>query len=297
MIMHADEVPTSADLVERLVAAQLPQWAGLPAVRVPSSGTDNAIYRLGDDVAARLPRRESSVDQIELERRWLPSLAPLVPTAIPETLAVGEPGEGYPFPWSVCRWLPGESLPQDGYDGTGVAEDLGAFVSAMQRVELPDAPAPGETTYRGLPLATRDEDTRRAIGELEDEIDTAAATAAWEAMLRIPDWDGAPVWFHGDLLPGNLLREGGRLSAVIDFGCLGMGDPAADLIAGWSVLTGPARDAFRRSVAVDDDTWARGRGWAFSMALIQLPYYRDTNPGMSANARYVIREILARDPG
>ena len=291
--MHADEVPTDRVLVGRLVAAQLPQWAGLPIERVPSSGTDNAIYRLGDEVAARLPRIASAVGQIELERRWLRRLAPLLPSPIPETLAVGVPGESYPFPWSVCRWLSGENPPQDGFDSTAVAEDLGAFVAALQRVELSGAPAPGETTYRGLPLSTRDADTRRSIGELEGEIDTAAATSAWEAALRAPPWEGRPVWFHGDLLPGNLLCRNGRLSAVIDFGCLGVGDPASDLIAGWSVLAGDARGAFRAALGVDDASWARGRGWALALAVMQLPYYKDTNPGMATNARHVIREVLA----
>ncbi|MFI7707762.1 aminoglycoside phosphotransferase family protein [Nonomuraea sp. NPDC049480] len=287
--MHADEVHTDAALVRRLLAAQFPQWADLPIERFPSPGTVNAVYRLGDDFSVRLPLVEGGVEDVTKEQEWLPRLAPLLPVAVPEALGTGVPGEGFPWPWTVCRWLPGAN-PQAGRlsDAESMAADLAAFVTAFRRVELPGGPR----AYRGGPLTAVDRATRRAIGELDGLIDTAAATAAWDAAVRTPEWAGPPVWVHSDLMPGNLLVENGRLTGVIDFATAGVGDPACDLIAAWNLLPEHARGVFRAALDADDDTWARGRGWALSMALIQLPYYQHTNPAIAANARHVIHEVL-----
>ncbi|AVH61647.1 MULTISPECIES: aminoglycoside phosphotransferase family protein [Streptomyces] len=288
--MHANEVPIDEPLVRRLLAAQFPGWAGLPLKRVESSGTVNAVYRLGDDLAVRLPRIPEGADDVVKERAWLPRLAPLLPFAVPEVLAVGVPGEGYPWHWAVLRWLDGE-LPVAGRltDAGALAADLAGFVSAMRQVDLPGGPP----AYRGGPLATVDDETRSATAELHGIIDTSAATAAWEAALAAPPWSGPPVWVHSDLMPMNLLTRQGRLSAVLDFATLGTGDPACDLIAAWNLLPAEARPAFRDILGADDAMWARGRGWALSMALIQLPYYRTTNPVIAGNAAYVIGEVLA----
>ncbi|MEU4537531.1 aminoglycoside phosphotransferase family protein [Streptosporangium sp. NPDC023825] len=277
-------------LVRRLVAAQFPRWADLPVEPFDSSGTDNAIYRLGDDMAVRLPRRAGSAAQVEKDLRWLPRLAPLLPVPVPVPLGAGRPAEDYPLPWSVYRWLDGES-PSAGHltEPGPLARDLAAFVDAFRRIDLPDGPP----AYRGGPLARLDAPTRVALGELRGMIDTDAATAAWEAALRTPEWQGPPVWVHSDLMPGNLLLVRGRLGAVIDFGTAGVGDPACDLIVAWNLLPAEVRDDFRTALQVDDATWARGRGRALSIALIALPYYRDTNPVFAANARHVIHEVLA----
>ena len=292
--MHADEVHTDVRLVRSLLAAQFPQWAALPVARVASSGTDNALYRIGADLVARLPRIERVVPQVRKERRWLPRLAPLLPLPVPVPVAVGAPGAGYPWPWSVCPWLPGANpTTADAGDDRALAVALARFVVALRTVDATGGPSPGEhNVYRGVPLALRDEATRAAIASLRGMIDTDAATAAWDAALRTPAWAGSPVWIHGDLSAGNILVRDGRLAAVIDFGCLGVGDPACDLIAAWNLLRGDAREAFRAGVGVDDAAWSRGRGWALSMALIQLPYYKDTNPALAASARHVIAQLI-----
>ncbi|MCX4667467.1 aminoglycoside phosphotransferase family protein [Streptomyces sp. NBC_01381] len=288
--MHADEADIDAALVRRLLAAQFPRWASLTVTPVESNGTVNAIYRIGDDMAVRLPRVAGGVDDVRTEVEHLPRLAERVPFAVPAPLGKGEPGDGYPWPWYVYRWLDGAN-PLIG----GVAEpkllaaDLARFVTALHRVEPTGLP----TAYRPGPLAPRDRDTRDAIAQLDGVIDTGAAAAAWDAALRAPEWAGPPVWVHADLQPGNLLTTGGRLSAVIDFGCMGIGEPAVDLITAWSLLTGEARKEFRAALDVDDATWARGRGWALSIALIELPYYRTRNETIASTARHVIEEVLA----
>jgi len=293
--MHADEVDTDVDLVGRLLAAQFPHWADLPIEPVHSAGTDNAIYRLGDDMAVRLPRIHWATGQPEKEHRWLPRLAPLLPLAIPVPLAKGTPAEGYPWHWSVHRWLEGETATIERITDPGrVATELAQFVAALQGIDATGGPPPGEhNSFRGAPLATRDAPTRAAIASLGSAIDARAVTAAWEAALRAPAWHGPPVWLHGDLQAGNLLAVRGRLSAVIDFGCLGVGDNACDVMVAWTYLSAGTREAFRAALAVDDATWARGRGWALSVGLIALPYYQRTNPVLAGIARRAIDEALA----
>ena len=292
--MHADEVDIDAPLVRRLIAAQFPQWRDLAVVPVPSSGTDNAMYRLGDDMAVRLPRRPRATESLAKEQAWLPRLAPHLPLAIPVALAKGTQGEGYPWAWSICCWLAGEN-PVRGRiaDPCRMASDLAGFIAALHRIDPKGGPAPGTHNFwRGVTLARRDAYTRDAIAALKDAIDVEAVTMAWEKDAAAPQWQGAPVWIHGDLSAGNLLADGGRLSAVIDFGGLGVGDPACDLIVAWSLFEGEARDSFRAALSVDDATWARGCGWALSCALVALPYYQTTNPAIAAAARYTIGEVL-----
>ncbi|OKK17269.1 phosphotransferase [Streptomyces sp. CB00455] len=281
------------DLVRRLIAGQFPRWAGRSVRRVPSGGTVNAMYRLGEDMVVRLPLTAGGAEDVAAERAWLPHLARLLPVAVPEVLGAGEPAEGYPWPWSVYRWLAGEN-PRAGALGAPelLAGDLAAFVAAMRRITLPGAPP----AYRGGPLATLDDSTRAAIETLrgipEEGVDCGAVTAVWQDALRAPAWDGPPVWLHADLMPGNLLVDGGRLTSVIDFGCTGVGDPACDLFPAWNLLPAAARKVFREALDVDDATWRRGRGRTLSQALIALPYHRGTNPAMAGNARHVIRAVL-----
>jgi aminoglycoside phosphotransferase (APT) family kinase protein len=293
--MHVDEVDIDVSFVGRLLAAQLPQWAHLPLEPVCSAGTDNAIYRLGDDMAVRLPRIHGATGQVNKEHQWLPKLAPLLPLAIPVPLAKGTPGEGYPWHWSVYRWLEGENVTIERLTDPGqAATELAQFITALQRIDPTGGPPPGPHNFsRGEPLAMRDTRTRAAIATLHGTLDTDAATAAWEAALQAPAWPGPAVWIHGDLQPGNLLARQGRLSAVIDFGGLGVGDPACDLIVAWNLLSAGTRDVFRAALPVDDATWARGRGWALSVGLIALPYYQSTNPVLADISRRAIDEALA----
>lgn len=291
--MHADEVDTDVSLVRRLLTAQFPQWADLPIEPVPSAGTDHALYRLGDDMAVRLPRIGWATGQAEKERQWLSKLGGQLPLAIPVPLAKGTPGESYPWDWSVYRWLEGESATIERIaNPCEAATDLAHFVTALQRID----PAGGPPAGRGVPLAMRDTSTREAIAALRGMIDVHTVTAVWEGALGTPVWHGPPVWVHGDLLPGNLLVEQGRLSAVIDFGGLGLGDPACDLMVAWGLFSGESRDVFRVALSVDDATWARGRGHALSWALIFIPYYLDTNPLGVAAALHTIDEVLADRP-
>ncbi|WP_217169137.1 aminoglycoside phosphotransferase family protein [Streptomyces sp. AC512_CC834] len=296
---HSGPFPLDDRLVRRLVDGQFPQWTGLPVERFPSGGTVNAMFRLGDAMVVRLPLVEGGVEDVTTEREWLPRLSPLLPAAVPEVLGAGAPAEGCPWPWSVYRWLPGET-PEAGAltDPVGLATDLAGFVAAMRSVTLPGAPK----AYRGGPLATLDEATRAALDALrglpEEGVDCDALAAVWQDALRAPAPDKPPVWLHADLMPGNLLVDGGgRLSAVIDFGCTGVGDPACDLFPAWNLLPAGAREVFREALGVDEATWRRGRGRTLSQALIALPYYRKTNPAMAGNARHVIRAVLAETDG
>jgi aminoglycoside phosphotransferase (APT) family kinase protein len=294
--MHADEADIDAALVRRLLAAQFPHWAALPLQPVRSAGTDNALYRLGEERVVRLPRIHWAVEQVEKEQAWLPRLAPRLPLAIPVPLAKGAPGEGYPWDWSVYRWLEGENIAIERLaDPRQAATDLAQFVAAMQRIETTDGPPPGpHNSFRGVPLAVRDAPTCAAIASLHGLLDDLdSVTAAWEAALHAGAWSGAPVWIHGDLQAGNLLTAQGRLHAVIDFGCLGVGDPACDLMVAWNLLSAETRSVFRETLQADDATWARGRGWALSVALIALPYYQTTNPALVAISRRAIAEVLA----
>lgn len=293
--MHADEVPTSVALVRRLLAAQFPQWADLPIEPVPSAGTDNALYRLGNNLVVRLPRIHWAAAQVDKEQCWLPRLAPHLPLAIPVPLAKGAPGAGYPWHWSVYQWFEGEDAILDRLaDPSQAARQLAAFITALQQIDPADGPPAGvHNSSRGVPLARRDAQTRIAIAALDGALDAAATTAAWEAALQVPAWSGSPLWIHGDLKPGNLLAKGRRLSAVIDFGCLGVGDPACDLQVAWSFLSPETRRVFRAALQVDEATWARGRGWALSVALIALPYYRHTNPVLAAISQSTIDQVLA----
>lgn len=293
--MHTDEVQVDMFLVGRLLAAQFPQLADLPIEPVRSAGTDNAIYRLGEDMALRFPRILEATARLEKELRWLPRLAPDLPLAIPLPLSKGTPAEGYPWLWSIYRWLKGENATLDRFaDPRQAAIDLAQFITALQRIDPTGGPPPGEHNFgRGVPLAGRDPHVRTAIASLDTMLDADAVTAAWEVALHTPAWQGPPVWIHGDLSPGNLLVVQGHLSGVIDFGGLGVGDPACDLIAAWNLFSAETRDVFRSALQVDDATWARGRGWALSVALIALPYYLDTNPVIVVSARHTIREVLA----
>ena len=270
MRMREGEVDIDVSLVGRLIAEQFPRWAGLPLRRLQSSGTENAMFRLGADKVVRLPRHPGAVEAIAHELRWLPRLGPGLPAASPEPLGRGEPGEGFPWPWSVYGWLDGRNPVPGMLEEPGLlAKDLAAYVTALRRIDAADGPI----GYRGVPLATRDRFMREAITQLAGRADTAAVTDLWEEALDVPEYTGPPVWAHGDLMAGNLLVTGGRLSALIDFGTVGVGDPAVDLISAWCLLPAEVRGIFREAVGADEAEWARGRGWALSIAVIALPYY------------------------
>jgi aminoglycoside phosphotransferase (APT) family kinase protein len=291
--MDPDEIDVDRPIVVRLIAEQFPQWAGLPVTAVHSAGTDNAIFRLGDDMTVRLPRRTAVVASMAREQRWLPRLAPLLPLAVPVPLAEGVPGQGFPFPWSVYRWLEGENVLDDpGVDLPDAAMRLGKFVAALQRIDTAGGPPP---LFRGGPVSALDENVRIQIRDLgaDGTVDPDLATAAWETALAAPAWQGPPRWVHADLSPMNLLARHGELAAVIDFGGLGIGDPAIDMLPAWQWLTPQTRDLFRGEVNADDATWARGQGWGLSLGLGAMHRYRVSNPVMAAGGERAISQIIA----
>ncbi|MEY2845091.1 MAG: hypothetical protein RL076_637 [Chloroflexota bacterium] len=296
--MHAGEYDVTPAVVADLVATQFPQWQSLPLQRVASGGTDNTIYRLGDTLAVRLPRIDWAAPQVPIECRWLPYLAPQLPIAIPAPLAQGQPSAIYPWPWYIYPWLPGQALIQaTDVDMPQFAHDLANWVRALHRIETRDGPRAGMANHgRGLPLTheNRDTRTRQHIAQCADFFDTDMMMRMWLDAIATPAWAGDPVWVHGDLNAGNVLVSAGRLSAVIDFGCMGIGDPAVDLLAAWDVRGDATyRQVFRQAIGYDADTWGRGRAWAFSVAVIALPYYRNTNPVITATAQQVITATMA----
>jgi aminoglycoside phosphotransferase (APT) family kinase protein len=286
----AAEVPIDVSLVRRLVRSQFPRWSGLAVQPVDSAGWDNAIYRLGADLAVRLPRRRIGADQTATEHRWLPVLGPQLPLAVPIPVGKGMPGEGYPWRWTVCPWLGGEiAAVASAADMNQVAMRLARFVRALQAVDPAGGP---RSEFRGGSLAARDPVTQASAEALRDSLDVRPILAVWEAAVAAPAWTGPPVWTHGDLHPANLLISNGELTGVIDFGLLCVGDPACDLMVAWTYLSAGARRVFRDALAVDDATWARGRGWALHLGLMCAAYSAD-NQVLSNIGQYTITQVLA----
>jgi aminoglycoside phosphotransferase (APT) family kinase protein len=289
MKMHDGEVDIDAELVRRLVAAQFPELTDLPIKQVESTGTVNAIYRLGDHLQARLPRVQDWAQDLNREWYWLPKLAPRLSLRVPEPVGKGRPGSSYPFSWAIYGWIDGQPYSDELVDDERqAAEDLAQFVVELRRIDPVGAPRGGRRPLREL-----DAVTRAAIESARNVIDSDAATTAWERALEAPAWKGTSVWVHTDLLRPNLLVHGGRLHAVIDFGGVGVGDPAADVIAAWSVFSQTGRAVFRGALDVDDSTWSRARGFALHQAVMIIPYYGETNPGFVALARHTVEEVLA----
>jgi aminoglycoside phosphotransferase (APT) family kinase protein len=296
--LHDDELPIDVELVRALVERDAPQLADLPLRRLGDSGSTNALFRLGDDLLVRLPRQPGSGSAILKEQRWLPFVAPHLPVAVPQIVAVGEPGFGYPERWSLVRFLDGET-PAPAAGTPRLAEDLAAVVVALRAIEIPP-PArsdPGLRWYRGEPLAEIDGATRLAIedcrGIADLPVDLDAALAYWEEAVRLPEEAEAPRWYHGDLLAENLLVRAGRLVAVLDFGGLAVGDPTVDLMVAWEIFDGRSRQAFREAAGADEGTWRRARAWAFACAINTFPYYWRTMPARCAGRVHIVRNVLA----
>ena len=287
---HSDgRAGIDAALVRRLIAQQFPQWAELPVTPVKIDGWDNRTYRLGTELTARLPTDESYVAAVHKEHQWLPVLAPALPVEIPAAVAKGAPGEGYPYPWAIRRWISGETSTHSNVaDLDEFARSIASFILALQSVDASGGPVAGAHSFhRGAPPEYYHEETLEALAVLKGRIDTDLAREVWDAALAT-SWDRPPVWFHGDIANGNLLVHDGRLSAVIDFGTCGVGDPACDLVIAYTFFSGASRATFREAVGQDAGTWARARGWALWKALITLAADRD----VEANNQ-VIAEVMA----
>ncbi len=297
----------TAALAARLIAAQFPHWADLPIVPVALDGWDNTMFRLGDELCVRLPSADRYVAQVDKEHRWLPVLARQLPLAIPEPVAMGQPDNEFPRPWSVYRWLEGDPAGDDRIaDLVEFAADLSGFLAALEAIDASGGPSPGpHNFFRGGPLKTYDAQSRASIQQLADEIDTDAATEVWEVALA-STWDRLPVWVHGDVTASNLLVAQGHLRAVIDFGCAGIGDPACDLVMAWTFFAGESKETLQRGLRFDEATWARARGWALWKALVTLLKGKEAVAdadaaarrfGWRSGAREVLEVILADHGG
>jgi aminoglycoside phosphotransferase (APT) family kinase protein len=247
------------------------------------------MYRLGDELAVRLPRIHWSVDNVAKERQWLPVLAPRLPLAVPLPVASGVPEDAFPYPWSVVRWLPGVIATVDRlHDPVQAAIDLAGFVRALQAVD----PVGGPAHHRGSPVRLQEAAVRAGVAGLRGEVDGDAVIEAWNRVVAAPDYEGPPRWFHGDLAYLNLLAQDGELSGVIDWGTCGVGDPAIEMIIAWSLFPADARAAYRAELGIDDATWERGKGWVLT-GVFGIPYYRDTNPELVADKITAIAAVLS----
>ena len=293
--MHDDQLASDVGLVRRILRDQYPQWADGSITAISSTGTDHALYRLGDDAIARVPLRPSATRPIETEFRWLSWLGERLPIELPRVLARVEPNPTFPYPWSVHSWVDGECGSTAVIDRALFAADLASVLRTLHTLD-PIGPRSVEAyCSRGVPLELRDKSTLEAVAASRNSIDVAAVTAAWETALHAPAWTGPPVWVHGDISAGNLIFREGRLAGIIDWACMAVGDPACDLVVAWELLDEPSRQSFREELAVDDATWERGRGWALSTAVGALAYYEDSNPFMADQARGKLRSLLGDD--
>ena len=280
-------------LVHRLVSTQFPQWSQLPIRPVARSGWDNRTFHLGEEMLVRLPSAEVYSLQVDKEQRWLPKLAAMLPLAIPVPLAIGVPGEGYPWQWSIYRWIKGESVAAAPIANLShFARSLAEFLFSMHRIDTKDAPLPGlHSFHRGGDLSHYDGEVRQALVALTDKIDIQAAKEIWETALAT-SWERPPVWVHGDISVGNQLVRDGTLAAVIDFGQLAVGDPACDLAIAWTLFHGESREVFRKTLDLDVGTWARGRAWTLWKALIIAAGIVGSNAVEGERCWRIIDEVL-----
>lgn len=290
---NAEKAHINHSLVRRLIDKQFPQWANLAIKPVESSGWDNRTFHLGEQLSVRLPSGAEYSAQVEREQHWLPILGPLLPLKIPVPIAMGKPDEGYPWHWSIYKWLAGETASYERISNLNqFAKALANFLAAFQQCDTTDGPLPGaHNFYRGGAIANYDAGTRQAIEILGNKIDIKTVTDVWNTALA-STWNQSPVWVHGDIAVGNLLVDNSELTAVIDFGQLCIGDPACDLAIAWTFFNKESRDTFRKALLLDNATWERGRGWTLWKALIVYAGLCGTNPLDAEKSKQVIDEVL-----
>lgn len=286
--MHADEVEVNEEVVKRLISEQFPQFAGLPVIKVDSTGTVNAIFRLGEKYCVRLPRLSWAVESLRREWDLLPIISKNVTTTVPEVIGKGRPNADYPFSWAIYGWVQGDIYDNSLICETETAKALAQFITELRSIQVFD----NELKAGRKPLCELDEITVQAITECKGDIDCEKALNVWRGLLDTEPWDGNPVWIHADLLKPNILVNGGRISAIIDFGSAGVGDPAFDVTPAWTVLTSETRELFRSILSVDENTWLRAKAYALHQAALIIPYYRESNPAFVSQAKNTIQNIL-----
>lgn len=294
MTMHADQVDVTADIVATLVREQFPRWSGRAIRLLPSTGTVNAIFRIGDDLSARFPLRLADAAEalavLEEEARASAELAEVSPFPVPEPVALGEPGPGYPMPWSVQTWLPGTVASDADASGShAFAEDLAAFISALRNAGTRGRSFSGDN--RGGVIADHDDWMAKCFKESEGLLDVPRLRRAWNRFRELPR-TSADVMSHGDLIPGNVLVTRDRLGGVLDTGGFGPADPALDLVGAWHLLESGPRQVLRQALRCDDLEWERGKAWAFEQAMGLVWYYVESNPSMSRLGRRTLDRIL-----
>jgi aminoglycoside phosphotransferase (APT) family kinase protein len=290
-----DKSKITLQLITDLIAEQFPQWAHLPITPVEVSGWDNKTFRLGKEMSIRLPSAEIYVSKVQKEQKWLPVLAPHLSLPIPTPLAMGQPSKIYPWNWSIYQWIEGKSantMVIDDLNLNLIAMQLAQFLNELHTINATNGPLPGpHNFYRGDSPAVYDAETRSAIAQLQGFIDVDAVTSVWQKAIS-STWSKNPVWIHGDLSAGNILIQDNQLAAVIDFGGMGIGDPACDLVIAWTFLTKESRKLFREHLSLDADTWARARGWALWKALITIAPLKDKTSSEALKQQHIIDEIL-----
>lgn len=278
--------------MQEMLADQFPHLAMEQIEQLPIGGTDHVLFRIGESLLARMPRVDWAAEQAAKDAAWLPMIQPFVNLKVPSPVGIGKPSETYPWPWSLVPWIPGENPDSTNTNLSQAARSLGEFCVALRCIPTKGGPV-AKPRERGAALQTRDSITREAIIELGSRIDSTGTLDAWERALEADPWRGDSSWVHGDLEPGNLLVQDGKLVAVIDFGALDMGDPAVDLLAAWSLFQGESRSEFRKAAQADEAMWERGKGWALTTSLIALPYYWEKSPSMVKSSLHKIDQVLA----
>ncbi len=292
------QVVISAALAEKLIAEQFPQWAKLPIKPVEVDGHDNRTFRLGQEMLIRMPSDDEYALKVPKEQEWLPKLMPHISLPIPAPIAMGQPSKQYPWHWSVYRWLPGKSanmLPESELNLPAIAKQLAQFLCELHRGNTENGLLPGlHNFWRGDHPSVYEADTRYALTQLVGIVNTQGALAVWEKALS-SRWGQKPVWVHGDLASGNILIQDGKVAGIIDFGGMGVGDPACDLVIAWTLLKGESRAIFKEHLALDQDTWGRARGWALWKALFELELMRDRASPEALRPLRIIGDVLAEE--
>lgn len=292
------KIDITEDLVKKLIEEQFPQYAHLPIKVVPLQGWDNRTFRLGEEMLVRLPSAESYVRQVEKEHKWLPILSSYLSLPIPDPIALGKPSKAYPWKWSIYKWLEGKSansVEMGEETLQNIAVQLAHFLNKLHQFAPTDAPTPGlHNCWRAAHTSVYDSDTRALIKNLNHLIDSKKATSLWKKAIS-SKWNKDPVWVHGDVASGNILVKDNNLSAVIDFGCIGVGDPACDLTIAWTFFKNKSREIFKKAIDLDSNTWVRARGWALWKALYELSVLKDQSSSEALVQIQIIKDVLEED--